>query len=332
MAFWVMVAGLVAFSGFRHDTGTDFPLYETLLEQLDPTQAWWPQMVASPQDPGFTLLSLICLSISSDVQLVMIVSAVLTVTPMCLALRYSSKTLWFSMLLYVLLAGYLFPMNLVRQGIAVALNFYAWRYLDSHRERFLLINAVASLFHLSALVAAALQYVLRNIRPGRMFYTTVAVIAAAGIAILALPVDSLLAGNDSRYLEYLETARKNALDIGVGTIATIVFRLGTLVYTGSARSNTGEHRRFQVFATATLPFLCVGVFVSAVARMELYFASALLILLPRVAVSRQPRMLHITGIVMAASVYFVATLLSFYDLLPYQIWVPSPTDPWFAGW
>lgn len=318
LLFWSAVAIMIVFSASRRDVGTDYPLYSGLLEQLDPNLPWLTQIQTAAQDPGFVLLSLISLSITDSPVLLMTASAILTIVPISLALRHSRVSLPAAFALFFFSSLYLFPLNLVRQGIAVALSFYAWKYLDHHRTRFWLLNLLAASFHLSALLIALVQYLARNIRPSVRFYGIIGGASVALVAVMFLPLEHLFGDFGARYGQYIVEARANLAAIGLGTLANLVVRIVVAAYTGTAPARDRLADRWQVFTVLSIPFMAVGVLLPVAARLELYFLPALVLLLADTLRRRRAGRAQWAIIGVAALGYYLVTLWSFYGLLPYD--------------
>ncbi|CAI9393652.1 EpsG family protein [Microbacterium sp. T2.11-28] len=318
ICFWTGVVIMVVFSGTRRSVGTDYPLYTQLLEQLDPSLPWIGQIQAAPQDPAFVLLSLVTLTVSDGPLLLMLVSAAMTIVPIAIMLRLSRVSTPLAFAFLFLTSLFLFPMNLVRQGIAVALSFFAWRYLDSRRRYFWLLNLIAATFHVTALVVAAIQYLTRNVRPTRTFYVVVGIAAVALVGAMLLPWEDILGDVGARYTAYIVAARANLSAIGIGTLANLAVRVATVVYTGTAPAADRLADRWQVYATLSIPFMAIGILLPVAARIELYMIPALVLLLPDVLRRRHAGALHTALLLGIGMGYFALTLVSFYGLLPYD--------------
>ena len=93
------------------------------------------------------------------------VSSAVTVACAAAAMRRLSVNFAVSLTLYVLLGFYLAPLNIVRQGLAISLNFLAYSYLDKHKGRWLALNVLAQLMHYDTVIAVVLQLLVRRVRP-----------------------------------------------------------------------------------------------------------------------------------------------------------------------
>jgi EpsG family len=313
---FLAVAGLVAFSALRFQVGTDWPMYYRLYTSLD-TRSWWQQITTSPQETGYTALGLALRSISDSPYLIFWAAAVLTVVPVYAAIKRHSADPTLSVLLYVLLAFYVAPFNILRQGIAMSLNFWADTYIEKDRRKWAAINALAGTFHASGWLAALIQYVVRRRRPLLGLLVT---LVGSGVAVLALlphggVLGSLLDTLNPRYETYI-----GAKAAGLGSYLNIAVMLALVMFLGMVGWNPGNDRRHLTYAIVGLFFLIVGLNSVVLARMELYFGLFLVLLLPNRLAAQRP---HVTKhiVLAAAAVYFAFYVQNFSALLPYQTYL-----------
>lgn len=312
---FALVALLVAFSGFRYQVGSDFPLYTLLYTRLDPNASWWDQLAQSETEFGYTLLSLWLKTMFESPAAIFWAAAVLTVVPAYLAIRKQTKDLPFAILLYVLLAFYVSPFNIVRQGIAIALNFWAYSFLGKRNWAFVLINIVAALFHTSAIVAAVAQLGVRLWKPRAT--STVVVLAGAVAfagAAFALPwVNNIASLLSSRYENYIANAERG----GVGTylVAGAYLLILILVFTMRKYVDRTDWLAMLIVAVA---LQIAGAQVVVAARLFYYFAIFVVLLLPNLLAERKTTLAQKVLVTAGAAGYFLAYLTNFGQLVPYQ--------------
>ena len=95
---------------------------------------------------GYTTLSIAVRSLTDFPYAIFWATSILTVIPMYIAIKRSSLDLPFSVAIYMLLAFYVSPFNLVRQGIAIALIFLAHTFFEKNRVLYFVLSALAGLF------------------------------------------------------------------------------------------------------------------------------------------------------------------------------------------
>lgn len=308
---------LLTFSAMRYQVGTDFASYYALYNRLDPAD-WREALASSPMEAGYTGLSLLSRSVSDSPYLIFWVTSALTIIPVYWTIKKQSVDPTMSLLLYVLLAFFVTPFNLIRQGIALSLNFWADSYLDHNKKAFVVINAIAATFHTSVLLIVVVQFVARRWRPSVKLLTAVtlaglvAVVFHLRIGALAFWLNAL----NPRYEGYVVDQRV----AGVGTYLLIAARLGLLLFVLAFASNSireGSTRRHATYVTFGLFFLFLGTQSVVISRMELYFGIFLVLLIPNTLGARRA-LLDKTLIVALSVVYLGFFLTSYASLLPYQ--------------
>jgi hypothetical protein len=311
------VAVMVTVSGLRYQVGTDFNLYYTLYNKLDPAH-WQATLASSPQEVGYTGLSLALRGISDSPYLIFWVASALTIIPVYVTIKKQSVDPTMSLLLYVLLAFFVAPFNLVRQGIAISLNFWADSYLDHNKKAYLVINAVAASFHASVLLVVVIQFIARRCQSSVRLLTAVviasmvAVLLYTRIGVFAVWLNTL----NPRYDGYI-VAQQGA---GIGSYLIIAARLGLLLYvlTLARRSVRDQSiRRHTNYVIVGLFFLFLGTQSVVISRMELYFGMFLVLLIPNTLGARRAWLDKIV-IVALAAVYLGFFLTNYANLIPYQ--------------
>ena len=309
---------LIAFSGMRVGVGTDYLQYARFYGELT-LNDWSGALARSPQEAGFTFLSLCLRQFSSSPALLFWAAAVLTVVPVYVAVKRRSANPTLALLLYVLLAFYLNPLNLVRQGIAMSLNFYSTRYISSKRFWFVAINLLAASFHASAIVAALVQWVFRGRTLTRRFVVSLGLFSAVSLLILTqvAQIGGLVAMINPRYALYLEDGKSGLLIVGLGTGLVVAFRLLTLLLS-SILPARGVELRYQVFVALSIPFLLAGFVSAPVARLEYYFSIFTILLIPDQLLRKSKSGTVTSIVVIVALVFFLFSLRYFNGLVPYM--------------
>ena len=307
---------LVVFAGARLFVGTDYNLYRNTFLQADPHYFGF-FMANTQQEKGFTLAVLVLKDLTTNPVILFMVSSLITVGCSALAIRRMSTNFVFSLTLYVLLGFYLAPFNILRQGLAVALNFLAYSYLDKHKGRFVALNVVAQFLHSSTIIAVVLQLALRKAKPNARFFAIM--LAGTAVATVAFAVLSAKLGFlnelNQRYTGYLAGQQS-----GIGTYIYLVSRLLLIALVVVYRPRNGEIDRYITLATAGVCLLALGTQSTAIGRLELYFGVYLVIAIPR-ALREAPktaRHLLTIGVLIGSLAFYFAYLAKFGNLLPYH--------------
>lgn len=305
---------LITFAGSRYLVGTDYKLYAAIFDQARPDFASWT-LDASPHEYGFTLLTLAVKSFTEDPQWLFAACSAITVTLVYATVKRDSINPALSILLYVLLALYVSPFNIVRQGLAAAILFWASAYLPDRRMRWILLVVLAGSMHTTAYFAAAIQLLARKWRPTVMRLGLL-VVAALGLGATILSsgrVNDLLGSANDRYQAY--AAGTDAGGLGTYLVASALALL--VIYVIKSPANAAPTVWLSYAAMAPI-FAFLGASADVLGRMQGYFALFLILLLPdRLSVGRHRAGMTL-GLVAAAAIYLGFYLQNFGDLLPYR--------------
>lgn len=345
---FLLVLILVAFSGLRDGVGTDYRTYVSLFNAIDPDD-FVGSLHASPVEAGYTGLSFLVRQFSDDPHAIFWVASSLTVVAFYAAIKYASRDLPFSVLLYLMLAFYVAPFNAMRQGIGVALVFLGIVLVRSPVARTLLFVA-AGFFHYTAWVAAILFLIVELWRPSvRKAAIAIAVLLGLELSVVivnlidpTLLVEALTAVNPRYSSYFLEQT-------GVGAYLVILSRVALLVIAwillinarGGPALGWQRYRIWLIFAAIETCLLLIGTQAVVISRMALYFSAIWVVLIPNLLwdVSRrsEPRLrsrlqralvggVSNSRVIKPAAVVFGGVYLSFYithysGLLPYQTYL-----------
>lgn len=324
------LALLILFAGSRAGVGTDYIIYAAVYQKADPT-AWGAELLASPMEVGFTYLVLALKTFSSNSQALFWACAVITILPVYLTIKKKCANPALALLLYVLLAYYVGPFNVVRQGIAISLMLWASTYLPSAKGKYLGLAIAAATFHSSVVLVVIIQLLLLKKR-SRLKSSVAFLISSPFLAIglSRFPaVGDWLAVLNPRYEQYLESSKS-----GLGTYLQIIALLALLGYAHlQARLHASSHADVRVdeqaptlderetltaYVLIGVGFLIIGTQALVVSRMSAYFTIFLVLLLPAQLRRSRSMGLHSTVTVLASCVFFYLYLQNYANLLPYK--------------
>lgn len=312
-------AVLVGLSACRATTvGTDTSMYRRFFMQIDPSSIS-RSLADTPQEPGFVLLMYAVRQFTDNFAVLLAVCTLLTVLPVLVVIRRESLMPVFSLALYLTFSYYVISFNGIRQSIAVSFVLLAETYRHRNRAVWILLYALAAMFHVSAILAFILILWARHSsgRPMRFLVTSIA-ISGVGLALLmTLPIGALLGLFNERYEEYLEIE----LGAGIGTFLVLLIHLAIvffLIYHNRpAKPPTRDYVAIYALSCGVLALALANL---VIGRFEPYFGIFVIIALPNVIAESRHR--HARGMVvavLAASVAFFVLHASFYnDVVPYQ--------------
>ena len=319
---YLVVLLLTSFSALRFNVGADYPVYLRLFQNTFPQENWWEQISAAPVDSGFTLLILITKSILNQPEILFWTTSALTVVPVYATLKKQSTNLPLAILLYILLSFYVVPFNIIRQGIAMALNFWANSFLDKSKRAFFLINAIAAIFHSSVVIVALVQYLVRNWKPKVItlsLYLVVGVVLASSLASFS-SFSGFLPDFISKYFIYF--GEGIAVQSGIGTYLLILAKLGLLIFALFLGINS-TNSRWATYIAIGVAILIMSTQSVVIARMEGYFGIFLILLIPNQLSERKHAKFATLGLVCFGIAFFILYAFNYSSILPYEMY------PWY---
>lgn len=270
-----LVGLLVTFSATRWEVGTDFDLYRRLFERLE-TTGWREQVERAGQEPGYTLVALATRLLTDSSSGIFWVSSALTVLPFYAAMKRLSLDIAMATTLYILLAYYVAPFNIVRQGIAIGMMLLAYSYLrERNWLRFVILALLAGTFHYSALIAAIALLASLKWSPGRVqLVGTVVVGSALGPLLSGGRLDALLLAINPRYVDYI-----GAEAAGLGTYLVFASRIALICLCAALRPQDEEEARQLGLIAVGAALLLATADSEVFNRVEYYFSALIVILL-----------------------------------------------------
>lgn len=303
---------LVCFSGLRYLVGTDYFLYQTLFAQID-SESFSSSLERVPQEPGFVALMFWTVAVFDHPYALYWVAAVLTVVPVLVAIWRKSTNIAASVFVYIFLGAYVVSFNAIRQSIAVAIMLLADTYRDRNRAVWVLLGILATLIHVSALVAFVVQLFASRWTPT---WRSVGLILGITAAISFVLFDSDLLSQvaaplNERYVTYLDESGG-----GVGTLLTAISRIGLLLLLmGSVDSESTK--RYLVYAVASCTIMVLALSNQLIARIDPYFSIFFVLLIPNALhLEGRPRW-KVVATYCALALYFGFFVSNYNDVVPY---------------
>lgn len=142
----ILILALVA--GLRYNVGSDFYFYYSNYDYYKTAE------LQIFNEPGIRILARIAGYLYDDPATLIFLSAVITVVLITVTILRNSEMYWLSILLYIFLGGWAGCFNGIRQYLAVAVLFAGHHYIKERNIwKWLVVVAVASLFHITAIIA-----------------------------------------------------------------------------------------------------------------------------------------------------------------------------------
>ncbi|SFT99814.1 EpsG family protein [Halomonas saccharevitans] len=323
---------LIFFAGLRDRTvGTDTGTYVS-----------WLSMVTSYEEAldfhvelGFSFIVMISSSLSDNYAILLVLVAALVVGSYLSTIGALVKNYEFAIFIFITLGAYTFFFNAARQGLAVALCFFALPYLLERKTMpYFILIATATLFHATAVIAAPLYFLSRaNIGLRDVF------IVVVGTAVLAISISSIaqFATNflDERYADYGQEGG------GGGQVQVAFLAIqGALLLLFKEQINEQRHwycRLLNIYLLGLIPALAsvvANVNPSGVLRITAYFSHTSILLWPMVLMSFKQvrnRNIFLLGFLACSLIYYMLTTSNFSGLYPYRLNPRLLYEPFSSG-
>lgn len=169
---------LVLVSGLRNNIGDTF--FYTHAYRVVPL-SW--EIILQGKDIGFNLLQMLLQSLSSDPQILLIATALVTNILIVITLYKYARLFEISLFVYITSGAFIVSMNGLRQFLAAAIVFAGTKFLLNGKWKpYMLLVLFASLFHQSALVMIPIYFVARSKAwtKGTTFLLAAAILAVLG--------------------------------------------------------------------------------------------------------------------------------------------------------
>lgn len=292
--YWIGYMIVMLLAGLRYETGGDWTSYTEIFNSMEPID----QILAgngyyyswSGMEIGYKLLNSVVKFVVDNVQLLFFVVALIISTILFRTIPVYSPLPQLSVLVYFGVLFFALDMIVIRQGMAVAIIFYAYRYIIERKFWYLFGFAVlASLFHLSALIIIPLYFILNRTYSNTLlvsFFLVFNLILILQIrwmspmlqAGLSLIINPTLAVKLSNYLTNEVYAVGRGLTFGflVNIITFIVLILN--------RKRLSQYKYFNLFFNIFIAYLfvysCMSELVEIGNRLKYYFMISFVVLLP----------------------------------------------------
>lgn len=307
---------LIAFASLRYGIGSDYFLYTSLYEQIDP-HSLSNSLQDVPQEFGWVFLGFLLRSFTDSPYLILGIASALTVIPVLVAIRRRSQDPVFGLFLYYFLGYYAVTFNAVRQSIAVAFMMLGESYKSESRTKWVLFSGIGAVFHSSALVAFVIQLVVSRWRPSWLSVTiALSFSGALSLFVLNSSFIGTLAGElNPRYETYLE-----GQGAGVGT--WLIFFLRVVMIVACLRlPRSKEDDTWLAYVCVSAIVLILGTTYVVVARFEPYFGIYSVLLIPNMMVKQRTMNLGVLklGLGVVALIYFGFYAVSYNQIVPYEV-------------
>jgi len=314
-SFWLPLIILTLFAGIRsYRVGADTANYtRNFNNQLSPESFRFNEDV----EYGYQLFEYSLLHVTNNYFWLLIITSLVIVYCYLKVIKRYSVNYWLSVFLFITLGVYTFSFNGLRQGIAMALFTLAIPYLLEKRLfPYLLICAIASFFHITALFIIPFYFIVNlRVRPVYKILATF-----FGSLFVSRLLVSYISSTNDRYEDYAKVSEESGgfLTLGFYILLMLFIIIASYVYKIRDKSFQQLLLFYASGVVFVIPLAMLGTSASGPQRIISYFTWTLVLLLPVVLKKINNIYVYIISVFIFL-VYFLLTTSRFSDLSPYII-------------
>ncbi|WP_352258320.1 EpsG family protein [Psychrobacter sp. TB55-MNA-CIBAN-0194] len=312
-SFWLPLIILTLFAGARsYRVGTDTGNYtRNFNSQLNVEYFRFNEDI----EFGYQVLEYALLSVTSSYFWLLTITSLIIVYCYLKIIKKYSVNYWFSVFLFITLGVYTFFFNGLRQGLAMAIFTLAVPYLLEKRLiPYLLVCAVASLFHVTALFIIPFYFIVNlKVKPVyKILATFLGSLLVSGVLV------SYISSTNDRYENYAKASEEAGgfLTLGFYTVLMLLIMLVSYVY---KIKDENFQKLIMFYASGVvfiIPLAMLGTSPSGPQRLLAYFTWTLVLILPVMLKKINNVYLYIASVLLFLT-YFMLTTSRFSNLSPY---------------
>lgn len=307
---------LFLFAGLREGVGADFYTYRDSMVAYN--EGRFP--VWLNYEWGFMKLLWLLSGFTRDGQLLIIVCSFITVGLFVYVFLKCSEDVRLSILLFYALYFYFLSFNAIRSLLSVSIVMLAIKPLRERKLiKYMIIVAVASLFHTSAVVMIPFYFIIG--KSVKKFLYIIGVPATMGVLILYRPIYEFLMVMFPKYAIYADAN-------GGGTKWNLLFLLFNLLLLKMTSAKNNEEETLNLYEVACLAaifFSVMAMLNELMVRFALFFYAYSLISVPfclnRLKTSGQSKtILRCVAYILPMIIFLRYLIAGIAGIGPYQIY------------
>ncbi|MEG2761129.1 MAG: EpsG family protein [Mucinivorans sp.] len=298
--FFISYLMLMLTAGLRYETGGDWTSYTEIFNTIEPVD----QVLAGNRqyfdwmaglETGYRYLNSIVKFIVPNVQLLFFIVAIIISTFIFKGIKQYCSYPILGVLIYFGILFFALDMIVLRQGIAAALVFWGYKYIEDKKFwKFLIICCVASLFHVSALIGILVYFVARPRYPSWLLITLG--VAFVGVLVFHIKwmgdiaVHLLSTQIDEGVAEKIVTyTQKDVYAVSRGITLGLLVNIIVFAVLMIRRKSLENQKHFNLFLNLFVIYLfvycCLSEFVEVGNRLKYYFMISFVVLIPQIVAS-----------------------------------------------
>ncbi|MFZ5975655.1 MAG: EpsG family protein [Bacillota bacterium] len=323
--WWILsLMVLLLLSSLRYGVGTDYATYGQLytsLNQIDSLDKFIAQIPVT--EPGYILLNFFVKAVFNQYLVIYALCALVTLGFFYKAFEdYHEKGSVMLAALVFIAAFFSLSLNIMRQMMAVAIMFFATRYIFQRKYGAAAAwTIVAASFHVTALVVVPFWIIRGDRRWERI--TRIVLFAALVALLFGGMLFSALFTHIPFFRSVGSEARLGATPgLGLLLLRAPIF-IPVLIYRKKLMEHDERNRLWIIFMLFEIAFCHLGYINSVFSRISLYFAASWAVLLPSLVRcmpdrSAQYRMGAYVVLVLVGLWVFNSVINNYNEVLPYK--------------
>jgi hypothetical protein len=257
---FVSILLFIVLLGLRKDVGMDYSNYVDYFEDIHEF---------AYLEPGYNYINLFVSDLKLDVLFVFLIMAALSSFFIFMPFRKNNEFKYFPTALLIVVFGFMYLANGVRQGLAVCIFFFAYRFIKNKQLIFYLCCiAFASLFHISAVLLIPMYFIGTKLL-STWVYTSLFLLSV--FFVLFLDASFILKFDFLGYTEgYRDSDMLNSSNLGPANLVTVFFNFIILVISLYKENNKFNPLLFNLFFIFVILFN-MQMAVQIVTRISIYF-------------------------------------------------------------
>lgn len=276
IVFWAAVRSGVA------DTYTYIEIFKKYPDNLSEISKYWG---VGGKAPGFDTFTIIVKSLfSNDYHIWLAIIAIMSGIPVMITLRNKSVNYIYSVFLFLTMLHFSWLFNGMRQFLVVTILFYCSKLIEKKKTlSFIIVTALLSTFHLSALILIPIYFIIQGKPFGKRIILFIFLILVAVLLVdqFVVSLDSLLEDT-----AYAGTATQIAEDNGVNPLRFLVMLVPPAL-AFIKRKELEQINNHYINICINMSVICAGLYFLGmfssgvfIGRLPIYFELYNLILLP----------------------------------------------------
>lgn len=307
---------LILVCGLRYNVGTDYNLYVEMFHNID--------VIGRTELVVRTIIKINQFIFRYREQFFFLSMSILTIMFYYLGIKNISKKKGNSLFLFVALGYYAVMFNGIRQALAMAICFFATRYINERKFlKYVIIILLATFCHTTALIMIPM-YFLNKIRVNKKTSLILTVIFSSSYILYDI-VLKVVTTYIPRYAPYATKTYMTYSEAGTGTYVIAIFHIiiALLLILNKEKmieENKENNTYFNLYLLSII-FYTMGFANTVVVRLAYYFSIYLIILLIdlfKIMFKEKNDKVYIC-INLFFILYYMIHLISFNQMIPYQI-------------